>query len=744
MELPFQFGGIFSSGPGSSISLASINDQVIPAASYVIRHVASNKIMKRVGGTVHLATPNSTLLDSEVWILANRQLISVDYTANQTFYCNLNTDRQMVISTQPFTEGVFHPFFDPLVTSSTAVAIPGKIWMQYNATNPLAANPVYRLASNNNISLQFGSGNADDFLFESQSWEPIRRGVYQLKKNNKCYLSDGTMGSCQPSENRSLWVWRPETNSLESFQKPAYNINRKTMKAHVGEINYTQGTNLDSHISSCDPNDKECLYWKPDTEAPVYAENKKALSGFILQADRLIDKNRKLCYNVETAQIGPCALPRFQLEAVPMHNRYVDPDGKVFTNRYEHTYANYRPNSSSIYRQKCPVDTKDRKLFCNENGTTCNTANRLGCCLGVFVTQYRKFLGRAMPTTYTYYNGGWNIQVDLSAIDPVGSETIVLHNRDFFIKPFNAADHDEPTYIIVPFTNYNINTRILSAYIPPNRYGTDVTSVRNSIDVGQFVAIPDPTKCSSNWCPWSETRYSDETKTTGITVSDTKTDGLTCDAAMIEYCSTMDEEGHPRMNTDVNCRSSISSNNNFLNSAIGFCNVFSNHPACKCSKFVSTAEYKDILKDLEAKGISAASQTSHLCWAPACLTDSDPNNPDRRILSQPEQVTSTSCPNVASTYCTQVLNIRDVQGNVMLGNVNLVNKCQTVVQTQPTPSTPTPSTTPTPSKPLTTGKTLVTSNKSSTTNIDSKDIGWIIAVSIGAVILIVALIFLFK
>lgn len=187
-------------------------------------------------------------------------------------------------------------------------------------------------------------------------------------------------------------------------------------------------------------------------------------------------------------------------------------------------------------------------------------------------------------------------------------------------------------------------------------------------DIYQRTWVTDSNVCDRDWCPWSKT------------CTDTTT-------SITDYCAGLDSNGHPRLNTDVNCQAWCDKQN-YLGScgtaAAIFCRKNPQHPACKCQTFTQTDAYKKIKNAFSAvPGCNACKVIPPpVCWAAPC-TQEDSRDPDRRILTTQERVTANSCKGLNLTFCNQILEFEKIHGKINIDKNTFTQICG---NTGPTPS----------------------------------------------------------
>lgn len=170
----------------------------------------------------------------------------------------------------------------------------------------------------------------------------------------------------------------------------------------------------------------------------------------------------------------------------------------------------------------------------------------------------------------------------------------------------------------------------------------------------------DASKCDVTWCPWSP-------------------DCVANTESIRDYCSGIDSNGHPRLNTDVNCQAWCDKLNyvgECGTAATMFCTQNSWHPACKCQTFTQTDAYKEV-KQLfnEVPGCDVCKVIPDpVCWAEPC-TQQDLTDPDRSLLTTQQRVNQNSCKNLKLTFCNQILEFEKVNGSVKIDHNSFTQIC---------------------------------------------------------------------
>jgi hypothetical protein len=152
----------------------------------------------------------------------------------------------------------------------------------------------------------------------------------------------------------------------------------------------------------------------------------------------------------------------------------------------------------------------------------------------------------------------------------------------------------------------------------------------------------DSAKCKDTWCPWSEE----------------------CSEHTSRFCQKIDSVGYPRLKSDVNC--GVSGAN-----ADQFCREYPDHASCMCQKFDKSPE-ADEFKKAFGKCPTCDALPESVCWAPICKDDT-------QLLSSTQLDKKDNCSSL--NVCNQIIDIKDVDGNVIISDNTFsqvcgeVNKC---------------------------------------------------------------------
>lgn len=165
-------------------------------------------------------------------------------------------------------------------------------------------------------------------------------------------------------------------------------------------------------------------------------------------------------------------------------------------------------------------------------------------------------------------------------------------------------------------------------------------------------------RCGLDWRPWS-------------TNCATNTNVIT------DYCSGMDGNGYPRLNTDINCQSWCNSpeNKGKCSDAVNkFCEQYPQHYSCTCRMLDKTPFWSEMIQTF--KSIPGCDECSRIppyqCWAAPC-TKPQGNSPDRTLMSEQDLEIQQHCPPV--TFCNQIIEIVKASGPVNISNNQFKQVC---------------------------------------------------------------------
>ena len=210
------------------------------------------------------------------------------------------------------------------------------------------------------------------------------------------------------------------------------------------------------------------------------------------------------------------------------------------------------------------------------------------------------------------------------------------------------------------------------------------------LQASKTIQVTDANVCAADWCPWSNSCTEDV-------------------KGPVTYCSQLDEQGHPRITSDVNCATWCKTQSppyegSCGQAAVAFCQNYPNHPACFCQTFTSSDEYLAMKKVFSTiPGCYTCSlDPDPVCWAKPCLNNCqvDPTNLDCALLSSAAYHNYSQCSNTDLNICQQIVDVQNVTGNVNISGNTFYQACNIELPNGNSPSatnTPSPSSSITPS-----------------------------------------------
>jgi hypothetical protein len=465
-------------------------------------------------------------------------------------------------------------------------------------------------------------------------------GLYQIQIGNTCLQSDLSFGICSSSPfsdtNKNVWFYDGE--QLISWKEDAWNKNTVQLYIRNGRIGITPAV--------CDTS-TNCT-----VDETITSVMRK---GFVLTNSWLSNLQfAGLCSDLKTLTFKPfISAYSFSLTDFSAHSRTVIND----------MYKTSNPNTGSS-------TTSVGAVVCNRTPPTrsniqYNSGNLADCCNG----KYTKMGKRSVQS-------GYHMRDNI----PDKNNYVISHpkSRDY--------SYDGKYLQVTGKTDFY---KIMNWYFRDNGDVTltldksvDYDADSDTIQLYEDALMIDGDYCDKDWCPWSNTCRT-------IAPSPPTTD----------YCSQLDVNGSPLLNTDVNCVNWCGSQPTPYAGSCGdassqFCKIYPKHPACTCQNFFKTDAWKSMSSLFNA--IPNCPDCSYVprpeCWATPCTSGAnDPN----RALKTSEQL-ATSCPPTTVNICSQILNVQRAGGNVTIDNNVFQQICgQPLPSPSPSPN-PSPNPNPTP------------------------------------------------
>jgi hypothetical protein len=485
----------------------------------------------------------------------------------------------------------------------------------------------------------------------------LPEGVYQLKKGGKCLYSDLSMGDCgsgafkADTSNRSLWYWNPSKGTLNSWKEDKWN------QSMVGLYVKTPTDPLQVTDTLCYLSDN-CKINEDITEADK--------GQFILTSNGLRNANR-LCYDINTLLQVPCT---GDMEAV-------------------HQFSGSQAESDKLYHVcNGPCGSTTKAI---ERGVNCQmwpvpppdnnpTSNIYDCCMGEYVSQYPDLLQSNVELGYiTPGSGGASRSFTLPHYDKniLGDNLVGLWLK---VTTPGAPLQNE----LIPIVQQSSGPGPGATTITLQRYPVAPLDAVYHGSIYKPIPKVDSNKCNIGWCPWSDTCKNGQ--------------------AMVDYCAGMDPLGHPRILTEANCKEwcgdleqkggctdGSASAGGCGDAAAIFCQHYPNHPSCGCHNYGKLPFYqkmKSLFEDI--KGCDAcASMPPPQCWAPICtsaaLGSGDPDGPLQ--TNQDIAQACEKCKGLTINICKQAINAIKTHGNVDITDNEFIQICgEALPKPDPTPT----------------------------------------------------------
>ena len=494
-------------------------------------------------------------------------------------------------------------------------------------------------------------------------------GEYQLQlNNNKCFSSSQNLyDDCDPTQENQRWV-SSQPNTYSAYKNPS----KSYSQVKLAQTNSTLG-NASLQNIQCDESDDRCSVPKPLLPDSDYTR-------FIIN-DKIYDKNLGICYD-----------PTNNLTPVDCHTNTVQSNDLSTDSRNKQSMM-YNTCSGGLICGN-PSSLVYGSMICDRSDPYAkgpyNPSDLPDCCAGKHLLP--KYYTQIQNVVFLPYPDDRGI---IYSNDEIYLITTQLHTADknilnsvlpFYIK-INGISDDPKSPSTFPsglFQAISVSPQVYNGgYGVLITFSSQITFFRGStggqipqgscpdywcdplyvfadIVVQKGWAI-DSNKCDLDWCPWSKTCA---TQTTVIQ----------------NYCSDRDLQGHPRINTDVNCVEwcgdqtvqGIAYEGQCGDASGKFCKDNPNHISCKCQTLDNDPNFVEMTKQMRNLNITVPPT---VCWAPDCTTHSSATDPDRPLLTTEQKTDQNSCKGVIYNVCNQVIDIAKVQGNVNIDNDTFKQYC---------------------------------------------------------------------
>jgi len=490
-------------------------------------------------------------------------------------------------------------------------------------------------------------------------------GFYTIGHNGKCLKGDGLWTTCSDTSMMNIWKYDRDNQTLTSQRQPS----KKSIVAL---------TQMDTSpdYTGIPPGHKAII-------APIFCDDLDNLDcmnsiendptrykRIILTPTNILDSTTNLCYDENLTPYWCNGVGPFSVTSL------ADKIRPEFSNIYQGT-GEIPPITSidQISNGMCHVNA--------QAGTPQSTypmTNFEPCCRGDYYTA--RYVNPAQiarqrnpdPMADMFQDDCQNLKVsDLN-------EMVKRGKLDCFLDRSNWRPSD---YVgcrrgygdgYVPWTNNNpdVNLPIVNpSYVLTSPVqGCDGQLTQNITPYSDLYL--DQTQCPSNWCPFS------------TACSNSK--------AMRNYCSGIDSNGHPLLNTDLNCDHWCQTNGaNCGEAADAFCKKYPDHPACACITYNESKDWQDI-KDMFKISLNQSYVPDPACWAPQC-TQRSANDPDRSLFNNiirdargsgatetnPDGTVITNQNGGCKTtlaFCKQEIDVSNVGGDVTIMNNTFSQICK--------------------------------------------------------------------
>jgi hypothetical protein len=502
------------------------------------------------------------------------------------------------------------------------------------------------------------------------------KGIYQIQHQGQCLLSDLTLGSCDIGDNRTWWMWDPDHHQLTSYRVAKFYTSKQVLTSDS-----TTGT-LKVKTLSCDADDFTC-----QLETINGDEDKKfmLMTQYLLNIDKQTGPHGEiLAYDISSGILKPSTdvSTLISLNPITSHNSV---QSTIFYNACTADGVCGSPTKKFL-PVTCNLDNSSS--ICITNPTQCQH-NKRNCCLGLNTVNKLNWIKQGLSLTATLETkiiGKYTTRVTYNG-DFSQFKNVIDFTKSLYVRQ-SGNESDPP----VAVSGLNINSDGTGTfYVNEEVLGTTLFYIyghyRNA-DLGQYQYYIDSSKCASNWCPFNTSACNDE---------------------ISEYCSGIDEQGQPRLNTDQNCQdwgSSINYGQGFGDAAVKFCQTYSGHPTCQCMLYKNTPEYNTMkpLFNVVYGCTDCSTIPDPVCWAPPCTLHEN-------SLKSSEQRNVTCQTNIS--ICNQVLDLAHTRGTINISDNEFKTACgqslpagtttppslpptTPVISYPPSPTTPTTPSPPTP------------------------------------------------
>lgn len=193
-------------------------------------------------------------------------------------------------------------------------------------------------------------------------------------------------------------------------------------------------------------------------------------------------------------------------------------------------------------------------------------------------------------------------------------------------------------------------------------------------NIVQLKISNDGNKCHPDWCPFGQ----------GCLGYSSSTDqGSRGQEQLANYCGSANSNYLPRFKSETNCQrwcqedplSLVGSSRCATQTAVQFCEEYPDSPACLCKNYENTPAFQSIRSAFEAiPGLPTSEVIPEpICWAAPCTLNQF--QPDGPVFTSRMLQAKARCPEVTLTFCNQIIEIVNAQGNVNISNNDFRQVC---------------------------------------------------------------------
>ena len=520
-------------------------------------------------------------------------------------------------------------------------------------------------------------------------------GLYELSVGGQCLNNNMTWETCvtdvKKKTPRTLWRYDASEGTLsiptDTYQGSRKYMIQQTANSPSSTANNPSSTSSTSSISSTtsqyDPltalpltvptkDIYSCVpYENCDPvviDAPAVPEFSSFELGTINQTNTLYNKSLDMCYDLNLKPVACSSLknckPSFGPSGYSCDIQSTTPNFKfdpVYLDQAKINEKNAYPiipggnPQTNVYDSpsQCPFATPADRIVDNDfkpipSSPPFDDTEMSNCCKGLHIVQ------KATPAAILSFRS--------CSPDGIYVANWFRWNDDFNHFYYLDSDDKEPRTMIkiseVPNDSVSVSfTPPFSAYMN-NKNWIDIFALGTLKFQFYSMSPVMDARCKHEWCPWSS-----------VCGNSTNVIG--------DYCSGIDENGYPRLNTDKNCKAwntsiQLESKSDFKYKDAGkqFCDDYPTNYSCTCEKIDQTPYYRNMISILDQNPGKIVLPKS-VCWAAPCSKGD--SGPDAKILSFQNMKDSADC-KVTFNVCQQIVNLRDV-GTATIENNTFKQVC---------------------------------------------------------------------